>query len=126
MKLNILKTEVAFQTLLSLGSFLYLVIDYDKQNQASDFFIALFFIGVANLLGFLIRISLVASKFHRYYFFGVILFFLLLFGLSLLTMDSKVEFVMNFMGIGGILFNIYYLAYGFSLIRNHSIKYEKI
>ncbi|WP_175621645.1 hypothetical protein [Chryseobacterium schmidteae] len=122
MKLNILKTEVAFQTLLSLGSFLYLIIDYDKQAQASDFFIALFFIGVANLLGFLIRISLVASKFHRYYFFGVILFFLLLFGISSLTIDSKVEFAMNFMGIGGILFNIYYLAYGFYLIRNYPLK----
>lgn len=122
MKLNILKTEVAFQTLLSLGSFLYLVIDYNKQDQASDFFIALFFIGVANLLGFLIRISVVASKFHRYYFFGVILFFLLLFGISSLTIDSKVEFAMNFMGIGGILFNIYYLAYGFYLIRNYPLK----
>ncbi|OBW42458.1 hypothetical protein AB670_01159 [Chryseobacterium sp. MOF25P] len=122
MKLNILKTEVAFQILLSLGSFLYLVIDHNKQNQASDFFIALFFIGVANLLGFLIRISVVASKLHRYYFFGVILFFLLLFGISSLTIDSKVDFVMNFMGIGGILFNIYYLVYGFYLIRNHSKK----
>lgn len=122
MKLNILKTEVIFQTILSLGSLIYLIIDYNKHDQASDFFIALFFIGVSNLLGFLIRISTVASKFHRYYFFGVIVFFLSLYFTASMYVNSNVDFVMYFMGTGGILFNIYYLIYGFIIIKNYSTK----
>lgn len=122
MKLNILKTEVIFQTILSLGSLIYLIIDYNKHDQASDFFIALFFIGVSNLLGFLIRISTVASKFHRYYFFGVIVFFLSLYFTASMYVNSNVDFVMYFMGTGGILFNIYYLIYGSIIIKNYPTK----
>lgn len=119
MKLNILKTEVALQTILTLGCLIYLIIDYNKQAQASDFFIALFFIGAANLLGFLIRASTVASKFHRYYFFGVILFFLSLYFIASIFVDSNIDFIMYFMGIGGVLFNIYYLIYRFYIIKNY-------
>lgn len=119
MKLNILKAEVILQTILSLGSLIYLIIDYNKLAQVSDFFIALFFIGFANLLGFLIRVFTVASKFHRYYFFGVILFFISLYFVSLMYADSNIDFVMYFMGIGGVLFNIYYLIYGFYIIKNY-------
>lgn len=122
MKLKILKTEVIFQTILSLGSLIYLIIDYNKHDQASDFFIALFFIGVSNLLGFLIRISTVASKFHRYYFFGVIVFFLSLYFMASMYVNSNVDFVMYFMGTGGILFNIYYLIYGSIIIKNYPTK----
>lgn len=122
MKSNILKTEVIFQTILSLGSLIYLIIDYNKHDQASDFFIVLFFIGVSNLLGFLIRISTVASKFHRYYFFGVIVFFLSLYFMASMYVNSDIGFVMYFMGIGGILFNIYYLIYGFTIIKNYPTK----
>lgn len=120
MKLNILKVELIFQILLSLGSFIYLVIDYDKLNQASGFFIILFFIGVSNLLGFLIRISTVSSRFNRYYILGVILFFLSLYLLFSVNGDSNINFVMYFMGIGGLLFNIYYLFYGFYIIKKYS------
>ncbi|OCK51558.1 hypothetical protein BA768_15570 [Chryseobacterium sp. CBo1] len=119
MKLNILKAEVIFQTILSLGSLFYILVDYSKQDQASDFFIALFFMGVANLLGFLIRICTVASKFHRYYFFGVILFFISLYAISSLSINSNIDFEIYFMGIGGILFNMYYLIYGFYVIKNY-------
>ncbi|MCD1116671.1 hypothetical protein [Chryseobacterium turcicum] len=119
MKLNILKIEVALQTILTLGCLIYLIIDYNNQALASDFFIALFFIGAANQLGFLIRVFTVASKFHRYYFFGVILFFILLYFLSSMYANSNIDFVMYFMGIGGILFNIYYLIYGFYIIKNY-------
>ncbi|MEG0760341.1 hypothetical protein [Chryseobacterium sp.] len=118
MKLNILKIEVIFQIILSLGSLFYILVDYSKHDQASDFFIALFFIGVANLLGFLIRISTVASKFHRYYFFGVLAFFLLLY--TLVKVDVKMDYTLNYMVIGGVLFNIYYLYYGFLVIKKIS------
>ncbi|MGI9653002.1 hypothetical protein [Chryseobacterium sp. RLHN22] len=119
MKLNILKTEVIFQTLLTFVSLVWVVL-----TEGSEFFIALFFIGASNLLGFILRISLVASKFHRYYFFGVILFFLILYGITSLTVDSNMEFATYFMGIGGMLFNIYYLVYGFYLIE--TMKQNKI
>lgn len=117
MKLNILKAEVIFQTILTFVSLAYVFFDYVQKTEGMEFFIALFVIGVSNLLGFLLRISLVASKLHRYYFFGVILFFLILYGITSLTVNSNIEFAIYFMVIGGMLFNIYYLVYGFCLIK---------
>ncbi|WP_042722188.1 hypothetical protein [Flavobacterium sp. B17] len=113
MKLNVLKAEVIFQTLVSLVSTLYVIIDYSGMK----FFIALFYVGISNLLGFLLRVSLFASKLNQYYFFGVILFFLLLYFVSILTVDNRIDMVFYFMGIGGVLFNIYYLLYGIYLIK---------
>ena len=124
MKLNILKTEVIFQTLLTFVSLIYVIFDWIQKTEVAEIFIALFFIGVSNLLGFLLRISLVASKFHRYYFFGVILFFLILYGITSLTANPHIEFAIYFMGIGGMFFNIYYLIYGFCLIK--TMKENKI
>ncbi len=117
MKLNILKAEVVFQTIVSFISLLYVVSDYIQSENPTEFFIALFFVGVSNLAGFVLRVLLSKSKFHRYYFFGVLIFFQLLFVAALLFNDSKIEYVLYFMGIGGILFNIYYLVYGFYLIK---------
>lgn len=117
MKLKILLIELIFQTLLSVGSILYITYDYLQTDQLTELFIALFFVGVANLLGFIIRISLIASKFHRYYFFGVISFFVILYALS--KFDSEMNFILCYLGIGGVLFNIYYLSYGFYLIKNY-------
>lgn len=124
MKLNILKAEVIFQTLLTFISLKYVIFDYVQKTEGTKFFIALFFIGVSNLLGFLLRISFVGSQFHRYYFFGVILFFLILYGITSLTVDSHIEFAIYFMGVGGMLFNVYYLVYGFCLIK--TMKQNKI
>lgn len=117
MKLNILKAEVIFQSLVSIVSTLYIIIDYFQKNSGMGFFIALFFVGISNLLGFLLRVFLFSSKFNRYYFFGVTLFFVILYLSSMLTMDSRIDMVFYFMGIGGVLFNIYYLLYGFYIIK---------
>lgn len=124
MKLNILKAEVIFQTLLTFISLTYVIFDYVQKTEGTEFFIALFFIGVSNLLGFLLRISLVGSQFHRYYFFGVILFFLILYCITSLAVNSHIEFAIYFMGVGGMLFNVYYLVYGFCLIK--TMKQNKI
>ena len=112
MKLNILKTEVIVQTIVSLAFFLPVAVNYYQKTQQSDFFIALFFVGILNLIGFLLRVSLSKSRFHRYYFFGVILFFIILYFNAVYLTDFRKDFVINFMGIGGVLFNIYYLIYG--------------
>ena len=122
MKNNILKAEVIFQILVSLISLLYVMADYQQKTLGSEFFIALFYVGVSNLIGFLLRVSLSKSKFHRYYFFGVILFFIILYILAVSVIDSKTDFIMYFMGAGGVLFNIYYLAYGFYLAKNNTAK----
>jgi len=122
MKLKILITELAFQILLSIGSIFYVIYEYFKNDQLMAFFIALFFVGSGNLLGFLIRISVIANKFHRYYFFGVIVFFLLIFLLS--KFDPNVEIIFNFLGMGGVLFNLYYLIYGYLTIRKLSDEIE--
>ncbi|MGE4513669.1 MAG: hypothetical protein AB7E26_07675 [Chryseobacterium sp.] len=117
MKLKVLKAEVIFQLMVSLIGILYVIVDYSQKNSRMAFFIALFYLGISNLLGFLLRVSLFTSKFNRYYFFGVILFFVILYLASLLMIDSRKEMVFYFMGIGGVLFNIYYLLYGFYLIK---------
>lgn len=117
MKQKILITELIFQTLLTLGSILYIIYNYFQTDSFSEFFIALFFVGVANLLGFIIRITLITSKFQRYYFFGVILFFIALYVLCKFDFDTV--FILYYLGIGGALFNIYYLLYGFYLIKNY-------
>ncbi|MFY7844318.1 hypothetical protein [Chryseobacterium gambrini] len=117
MERKILKGEVIFQTVVSLVFFLPVAVNYYQKTQRSEFFIALLFIGISNVFGFLVRISLFASKFHRYYFFGVLIFFQLLFVAVLLFNDSKIEYVLYFMGIGGVLFNIYYLIYGFYNVK---------
>lgn len=117
MKLNILKTEVIVQTIVSLAFFLPVAVNYYHKTQQSDFFIALFFVGISNLIGFLLRVSLSKSRFHRYYFFGVILFFIILYFNAVYLTDFRKDFVINFMGIGGVLFNIYYLIYGFYIIK---------
>lgn len=117
MERKILKGEVIFQTVVSLVFFLPVAINYYQKTQGSDFFIALFYVGVSNLVGFLLRISLSKSRFHRYYFYGVILFFIVLYFSEVLMSDSRMDFVVNFMGIGGVLFNIYYLMYGFYNVK---------
>ncbi|MBW8523460.1 hypothetical protein K0U91_11825 [Chryseobacterium chendengshani] len=117
MERKILKGEVIFQTVVSLLFFLPVAINYYQKAQGSDFFIALFYVGVSNLVGFLLRVSLSKSRFHRYYFYGVILFFIALYFSAVLMSDSRIDFVVNFMGIGGVLFNIYYLMYGFYNVR---------
>ncbi|WP_415328081.1 hypothetical protein [Chryseobacterium sp. MMS23-Vi53] len=118
MRLNILKLEVVLQTIISFVSLLVITFDYFQNNEGTDFFIALFFVGVSNLLGFLIRICLFASRFHRYYFFGVAQFFVLLYFAAVYSESFNEKFIFYFMGIGGVLFNIYYLCYGFYLIKN--------
>jgi hypothetical protein len=117
MKLKILKVEVIFQLMVSLIGLLYVIIDYSQKSVGMAFFIALFYVGISNLLGFLLRVSLFTSKFNRYYFFSVILFFVILYLASILAVDSRIDMVFYFMGIGGVLFNIYYLLYGFYLIK---------
>ncbi|WP_294311933.1 hypothetical protein [uncultured Chryseobacterium sp.] len=117
MKSNILKGEVILQTIISLTLLWYAATCYYQKVSGSEFFIALFFIGVSNIVGFLVRASLSKSRFHRYYFYGVILFFVILYFMAVLFSDSKMDYVINFMGIGGIFFNMYYLGYGFYMVK---------
>ncbi|WBX98149.1 hypothetical protein [Chryseobacterium gambrini] len=117
MERKILKGEVIFQTVVSLVFFLPVAVNYYQKTQRSDFFIALFYVGISNLIGFLFRVLLSKSKFHRYYFYGVILFFIILYFSAAYLSDSRTDYVANFMGIGGVLFNIYYLIYGFYNVK---------
>ncbi|WP_294321027.1 hypothetical protein [uncultured Chryseobacterium sp.] len=117
MKTTILKGEAILQAIISLVFFLYAFADYNRHTPGSEFFIALFYIGVSNLIGFLLRVSLSKSRFHRYYFYGVILFFVILYFMAVLFSDSKMDYVINFMGIGGVIFNMYYLGYGFYMVK---------
>lgn len=117
MERKILTGEAVFQTVISLIFFSYAIADYFEQTPGTEFFIALFYIGISNLIGFLLRVSLSKSRFHHYYFYGVILFFIILYFGAVYLSDSRMDFVVSFMGIGGVLFNIYYLIYGFYNVK---------
>lgn len=117
MERKILTGEAVFQTVISLIFFSCAIADYFEQKPGTEFFIALFYIGISNLIGFLLRVSLSKSRFHRYYFYGVILFFIILYFGAVCLSDSRMDFVVSFMGIGGVLFNIYYLIYGFYNVK---------
>ncbi|NML59422.1 hypothetical protein [Chryseobacterium cheonjiense] len=117
MKPRILKAETIFQTLVSFAGLIYIYADY-HQKPIAKFFIALFFVGVSNILGFLLRVLISKSKFHQYYLFGVILFFVIIYFASVFSSESNRDQVLYLMGIGGVLFNIYYIAYGFHLIKS--------
>lgn len=117
MERKILTGEAVFQTVISLIFFSCAIADYFKQTPGTEFFIALFYIGISNLIGFLLRVSLSKSRFHRYYFYGVILFFIILYFGEVYLSDSRMDFEVSFMGIGGVLFNIYYLIYGFYNVK---------
>jgi hypothetical protein len=118
MKFKILTAELSFQILLTVGSIIYLIMDYIQKDQINEIFLSMFFVGIANLVGFVIRISMTASKFHLYYFLGVIIFFLFLYLLT--QIKSEMNFTINYMQIGGVLFNIYYLIYGFINVKKIS------
>ncbi|SMP21165.1 hypothetical protein [Chryseobacterium profundimaris] len=117
MKLRILKAETIFQTMVSLAGLVYICLDYN-QKPIAKFFIALFFVGVSNLLGFLLRVLISKSKFHQYYVFAVILFFVVIYFAAVFSSDSNRDAILYLMGIGGVLFNIYYIAYGFHLFES--------
>lgn len=117
MKLRILKAETIFQTMVSFAGLVYICLDYN-QKPISKFFIALFFVGVSNLLGFLLRILMSKSKFHQYYLFGVILFFVTIYFAAVFSSDFNRDLILYFIGIGGVLFNIYYIVYGFYLNKS--------
>lgn len=112
MKSNVLKTEAVIQTLISLAGLIYCLIQYISEGDKGAIFIALFFIGISNLLGFLIRICTVASIFHRYYFFGVLTFFFIVILVIRLTAYSDNNFSIYFTFVAGSLLNIYYVLYG--------------
>lgn len=117
MDLKILKTELAFQFLLSFGSILYIIFQNEEYDKVVQFFIILFFVGIANFVGFVVRISIILSKYNQYYFFGVIAFFLLMYFSFLFSKNYSNDFLIYYLGIGGVLFNIYYLLYGLYLIK---------
>ncbi|KQS91950.1 hypothetical protein [Chryseobacterium sp. Leaf394] len=114
MKLKILVTELVFQILLSTGSTLCVTYQYFQ----NDFLLALFFVGVGNLFGFFIRLSTIESPFNKYYLYGIMVFFVMTF--VLYKFDFGKEIIFKFWGIDGILFNLYYLIYGFINIKKLS------
>lgn len=118
MKLKILTVELVFQILLSIGSTLCVIYQYFQNDFLMAFLIALFFVGVGNLIGFFVRLSTIESQFHKYYSYGVIAFFVLTF--LLYKFDLEEETIFNFLGIGGVLFNLYYLMYGFINVKKLS------
>ncbi len=115
-KLSILKIETILQSIFSAGAAFFFL-------SAWNMFIlfGLFWIGVSNIVGFLIRIFLIQSKFNILYSAAVVLFFLLLGFLASFTTFLD-EYFVQFISVFGILLNLFYIFYGFILIKNWNQK----
>ncbi|KQT18592.1 hypothetical protein ASG31_07715 [Chryseobacterium sp. Leaf404] len=100
MRFQIFKLEAIFQSLITLGGLIYNLNFYHSYKD-TDFLSSLLLFGLANVMGFLIRISLVKSTLNHYYFYGVVLFFLILF--ALIKLCETGDFEMHFMQVGGFV-----------------------
>ena len=124
MKFKILKIEVASQFLLTIACllfFLYIIVFTDEHDLEIIYWSLLFLIGVFNLIGLVIRLFLVRSKLNFIYLFVVLTFFILSFVLYFFLdydFERDVDDFMNYLILFGSLFNIYYLSYGYLLIKN--------
>lgn len=115
-KLSILKIETILQSIISAAAAFFFLSDWNM-----FILFGLFWIGVSNIVGFLIRIFLIQSKFNIIYSAAVVLFFLLLgFFASFTTFLD--EYFVHFIFIFGILLNLFYIFYGFILIKNWNQK----
>lgn len=116
--LTILKTEVILQTIFSIVLIIlctYNSIFSGKQDLNFTFLFGILLIGIFNFLGYLlIRSEYIISNFNNFYFWGVILIFLIF--AVLLLIDTSIAFLIAI--FLGSLFNIYYIIYGFILIKN--------
>ena len=124
MKFKILKIEVASQFLLTIACllfFLYVIVFTDEHDLEIIYWGLLFLIGVFNLIGLGIRLFLVRSKLNFIYLFIVLTFFILSFVLYFFLdydFERDVDDLMIYLFLFGFLFNIYYLSYGYLLIKN--------
>lgn len=115
-KLSILKIETILQSIISAVAAFFFLSDWNM-----FILFGLFWIGVSNIVGFLIRIFLIQSKFNIIYSAAVVLFFLLLGFLASFTTFLD-EYFVHFISIFGILLNLFYIFYGFILIKNWNQK----
>ena len=124
MKFKILKIEVATQFLLTIACllfFLYVIVFTDEHDLEIIYWGLLFLIGVFNLIGLGIRLFLVRSKLNFLYLFIVLTFFILsvvLYFFLDYDFERDVDDFMIYLFLFGSLFNIYYLSYGYLLIKN--------
>ena len=120
-KFKILRKEVYFQFVLS--SIAVIICLYNIAIESGDditfwFFIVLFFIGVINLVGFIIRLFLVKHKLNWIYLSGVIFYLLLLYIIYRMKIGDYT--LIYYVGIGGVTFNLFYLWYGYFITKNLS------
>ena len=115
-KLSILKIETILQSIISAVAAFFFLSDWNM-----FILFGLFWIGVSNIVGFLIRIFLIQSKFNILYSAAVVLFFLFLGFLASFTTFLD-EYFVHFISIFGILLNLFYIFYGFILIKNWNQK----
>ena len=116
-KLKVLKKEVKLQMILSsiaLVICLFALSMGEKDTRAFAILISLFLIGVFNLIGFVVRLFVVKDSFNLMYLAAVLIFF---FGF-IFILDQRESVQIIYVGIGGVLLNIYYLWYGHHLTKN--------
>lgn len=116
-KLKVLKNEVKLQTIFSgiaLVLCLFALSTGEKDAGVFALLISLFLIGVFNLIGFIIRLFIVKDGLNFIYLAG-----LLIFALGFIfILDQRESVQINFVGIGGVLLNAYYLWYGYFITKN--------
>ena len=123
MKRKILKIEVISQFVLTISFFLFFLysIFFIAQKIELIYFGLLFLIGAFNLIGLVIRLFLVRSTLNFIYLISVLAFFILSFAIyyfQYLDFEGDADLIMKYLFSFGLLFNIYYIAYGYYMLKN--------
>jgi len=117
MKLKILKIELAFQILLFLACGIWFILGGLSQNTSYILFYILPLLALSNLVGFLIRIFTVKSKWMMYYFFAVLIYLTTLFLMALSGESPTSTFSKAYLFGGSLLLSLFYTISGFFILK---------
>lgn len=116
-KLKILRIEVIFQLILTIVcALLWLIFSLDSDI---DYIVAgsLLIVGIFNVSGFIFRIIIVKHKLNVIYGYLVLLFFIVLFSIYG-TISNSLDGL--YIQILGSVFNLFYVGYGFIILKNRN------
>lgn len=119
-KFKTLKYEVKIQIILSAIAVVACLFTLSMDSGESitfAFLISLFFIGVFNIIGFIIRLFLFKHKLNWIYLVSVVAYFAIFYALTNLIYFRE-EIWINIGGSVAVLLNVFYLWYGDHIVRN--------
>ena len=117
MKLKILKIELTVQILLFLACSIWFVLGGLSQNTSYILFYILPLLALFNLVGFLVRIFTVRSKWMMFYFFAVLIYLAILVLMALINVNPTSTFSNAYLFGGSLLLSLFYTISGFFILK---------